>query len=135
VNGLIFHPDTDFNGVAKIDIRVDDQGNTGAPDPNAPSVVSSSITVNVSAPTQVVGEQIGSVINGLPNQRSVIDRLVVSFGDSLSVHPDSAFTLTRNGTDAVPVHVPLRIPGVDGVLGDDEPPPHEDTAMARRSAV
>ena len=41
-------------------------------------------------------------------------------------------------SDAVPVHAPLRLAGVDGgegLLGDDDPPPHEDTTIARRSAA
>src|SRR5207248_9416741 len=59
------------------------------------------LTVQPVLPT-ITAVQIGPVVAGLPNQRSRIDRVVVSFSESLTGHPEEAFTLVRNGNQSVP---------------------------------
>jgi VCBS repeat-containing protein len=63
------------------------------------------ITVTGGTFPTIVGVQFGPLVIDYPNQRSRIDRIVVRFTEDLSVHPASAFTLIRNGTQVVPVTV------------------------------
>jgi hypothetical protein len=105
LNGLTFHPAGNFSGSADILIQVDDQGNTGAVDPSMPSTVFKTIHVNVQGLATVSGTQIGTTNTDFPDQRSVINQLTVNFSEPVMVHPDSAFTLIRNGSEPVPVHV------------------------------
>jgi hypothetical protein len=105
LNGLTFHPAGNFSGSAKILVKVDDQGNTGVVDPTVSTVAFKPITVSVTGLATVTDTQIGSPNKDLPDQRSVINQLTVTFSETVSVHPDSAFTLIRNGSEAVPVHV------------------------------
>jgi hypothetical protein len=52
-------------------------------------------TLTVQAPPGIANLQLGPVVAGFANQRSRIDSIVVTFSESLSIHPDSAFSLTR----------------------------------------
>jgi hypothetical protein len=107
LNGLTFHPAFGYSGPANVDIRADDQGHSGAPDPSAPAPAFRSVAVTVTAtliPT-ITDVQIGPVVAGLTNQRSRIDRIVVSFNSPITVRPDAAFGLVRNGTEVVPTTV------------------------------
>jgi hypothetical protein len=62
-------------------------------------------TLTVQGPPSIAGLQVGPVVAGFANQRSRIDRIVVTFSESLATHPDSAFSLTRVGGAAVPLTV------------------------------
>jgi VCBS repeat-containing protein len=105
LNGLTFNPTGNFSGSADILIRVDDQGNTGAVDPTVGTTAFKAIAVNVQGLATVTGTQIGATNTAFPDQRSVISQVTVNFSEPVSVHPDSAFTLIRNGSEPVPVHV------------------------------
>jgi hypothetical protein len=105
LTGLTFHPMGNFSGSADIVIQVDDQGNTGAIDPSMPTTVFKTFDVSVQGLATVSGTQVGATNADFPDQRSVIDQLTVNFNEPVTVHPDSAFTLIRNGSEAVPVHV------------------------------
>jgi VCBS repeat-containing protein len=100
LDGLTFHPQANYTGAAGIGISVDDQSDSSGPAP-----VFRSVAVAVEALPVLEGVQIGQIVNGLPNQRSQIDRIVVTFSGGLTVHSDAAFTLIRNGAEAVPVYV------------------------------
>jgi hypothetical protein len=63
------------------------------------------VVLTAQAPPGISGLQVGPTVATLPNQRSRVDRLVVTFGESLGVHPDSAFSLVRVGGAAVPLTV------------------------------
>src|SRR5439155_24963670 len=69
------------------------------------SPAAQTFTLTVQAPPSVSGLQVGPVVASLPNQRSRVDRLVITFSESLAVHPDSAFSLVRVGGPAVPLTV------------------------------
>jgi len=105
LNGLTFRPAANFTGPAAVGVSVNDMGNTGIPDPNAPSQVFKSVAVSVAGYPTITGVQVGSSLTRDTTQASRIDRIVVNFSDSLAVHPDSAFTLTRDGSVDVPVRV------------------------------